>query len=81
MLHVLESVTCSTCSYFVSVIMSPPLKRWGHVGLPVSAQFVRSVCVCAFSPSVCPIHFIFVILSSTFYRAGRQTRVVDAMLG
>ena len=30
-----------------------PLKRWGHVGLPLSAQFVRLVCVCAFSPFVC----------------------------
>ena len=34
-----------------------PLKRWGHVGLPLSAQFVRSVFVCAFSTSVCPIRF------------------------
>ena len=41
--------------------------------------FVRSVCVCAFSPSVCPIHFISV-LSSAFYRAGGQTRDVNLML-
>ena len=39
---------------------------WGHVGLPLFAQFFRSVCVCAFSP---------------FYRAGGQTRDVDQMLG
>ena len=34
-----------------------PLKRWGHVGLLLYPQFVCSVCVCAFCPSVCPIHF------------------------
>ena len=33
------------------------LKRWGLVGLPLSAQLVCSVCVCALSLSVCPIHF------------------------
>ena len=28
-------------------IMSPPLKKWGHAGLPLSAQFVRSIlCLC-----------------------------------
>ena len=54
--------------------MSPPLKRWEHVGLPLSAQFIRSVCVCAISTFVCPI------LSSAFYRAAGQARDVDPML-
>ena len=57
-----------------------PMKRWGHVGLPMFAQLVRSVCVCAFSPFVCPIHFISVLLSSAFYRAGDQTRDIDPRL-
>ena len=38
--------------------MSPPLKRWGHVALPLSAKFVRSV-LCLFVRS---------------YRADGQTR-------
>ena len=29
-----------------------PLKRWGHLDSPLSAQFVRSVFVCAFSPPI-----------------------------
>ena len=37
-------------------------------------QFVRSVCVCAFSPSVFPIRIISVLLPSAFYCVG-------AMLG
>ena len=30
----------------IYIVISPPLKRWGHVGLPLSAQFVRSFCTC-----------------------------------
>ena len=59
--------------------MSPPLKRWGHVGLPLSAQFVRSVCVCAFSTSVCPIYIspvlgYCVVFSATLYVGQRHRR-------
>ena len=51
-------VDSATDSVRVSnIIMYPPLKRWVHVVLPLSAQFVRSVYVRAFFPSVCPIHF------------------------
>ena len=42
--------------------------------LSLSAQFVSV-------RSLRPIHFISVLLSSAFYRAGGQTRDVDPMLG
>ena len=32
--------------------VSPLTERWGHVALPLSAQFDRSACVCALHPIV-----------------------------
>ena len=53
-----------------NLILSPPLKRWGHVGLPLSAQFVSVRSLRLYVP------FINVLLSRAFYCAG--STVYDA---
>ena len=45
------------CGHIITIIMSPLSQKWGHVGLPLSAQSVcrvLTVCVSHLFLPVCP---------------------------